>query len=193
MNGARPAYTPDVIFAFVVGLVFGAADQYLGSLRPMLVLGTWTIPVSQMSALWLIVPFLVGSRERSPRRAMVAGLVATAAGLVGYALMTASPVENVPMHRAPAAVGAWAAANLAVIVGGLVTGPLFGYLGHRWRVARSWAGVALLAGCLLFEPLARVFAGHLLAPTWIWVVESALGVALGVAFVASRRWPARTA
>ena len=102
-------------------------------------------------------------------------------------------MENVPVPRAPAAVGAWAAANLAVIVGGLATGPLFGYLGHRWRVARSWTGVALLAGCFLFEPLARAAAGHLLAPTWIWAVESALGVALGVAFVAARRWPARTA
>jgi hypothetical protein len=182
-----------MIFAAVAGLVFGMADQYLGSLRPMLVLGTWTIPVSQMSALWLLVPFLMGSRQRSPGRAAVAGLVATVFGLLGYALMTASPIETVPVHEAPHAVAAWASSNLLVIVGGLVTGPLFGYLGHQWRAARSWVSVGLLAGAFLFEPLARALAGHLLAPTWIWAAESALGLALGAAFVAARQRPSRMA
>jgi hypothetical protein len=38
------------LVAVAVGLVFGGGDQYLGSLTPILALGSWTLAVSGMSA-----------------------------------------------------------------------------------------------------------------------------------------------
>jgi hypothetical protein len=46
------------VVAFLVGLAYGAADQYLGSLHPMLTLGSWTPTAALVSAPWLLLPFL---------------------------------------------------------------------------------------------------------------------------------------
>jgi hypothetical protein len=129
-----------VIFlaAALAGLAFGAADQYLGSFRSMLALGPWAVSVSQMSAPWLLLPFAFGCTQNRARRAMLLGLVATVAALVGYLAMTVSPVENVALRAVPSGAWAWIRTNLPVIVGGLVTGPVFGLLGQRWRVERWW-------------------------------------------------------
>jgi hypothetical protein len=174
-----------VIFlaAALAGLAFGAADQYLGSLRSMLALGPWAVSVSQMSAPWLLLPFAFGCTQNRARRAMLLGLVATVAALVGYLAMTVSPVENVALRAVPSGAWAWIRTNLPVIVGGLVTGPVFGLLGQRWRVERWWPSAALVAGAFVLEPLARQVDGRLLGPAWIWPVEMALGLALAAAFL----------
>jgi hypothetical protein len=171
-----------MILAAIVGLIFGAADQYLGSLKPMVALGPWTVSVSQMSALWLLLPFLFGSKESSARRAMRAGLIATVFGLVGYLAIMLSPAEGLSASRMPSAAIAWIVSNALVIAGGLVAGPLFGWLGYRWRAYRSWASVAMVAGAFLFEPLARRLSGHLLGPLWIWGLEMVVGAGLIAAF-----------
>jgi hypothetical protein len=63
-----------------------------------------------------------------------------------------------------------------------VTGPLFGLLGQRWRVARSWISAGLVVGALCLEPLARGVAGMLNPPPVVWGVEIAIGLAVGIAF-----------
>src|SRR5205807_2575599 len=108
-------------------------------LRSMVALGPWTVSVSQMSALWLLLPFALGCTQDRPRRAMVVGLVVTVSALVGYFAMTLSPVEGVALGRVPAGILPLLRSNLVVIVGGLVSGPGFGLLGQRWRLGRSWA------------------------------------------------------
>jgi hypothetical protein len=80
------------------------------------------------------------------------------------------------------------------IVGGFVTAPVFGYLGHRWRVSRSWASAAIISGAFLLEPLARMVNGELFGPAWVWRAEVALGLGLAAGFVLAgmtRRRPAR--
>ena len=77
------------------GLVFGAGDQYLGTVHAANAMGWWTISVSVLSAPWLILPFIVGSTQRRPHRAAVAGLVVTLSALAGYFAMTLSPMEGV--------------------------------------------------------------------------------------------------
>jgi hypothetical protein len=171
------------IVAAIVGLVFGAGDQYLGSLKSMVALGPWTVSVSQMSALWLLLPFAFGCTQDRPRRAMLVGLVATVAGLVGYFAMTVSPVEGVALSDAPRAAAALLRSNLVNIFGGLVTGPAFGLLGQRWRLGRSWASAALLAGAFLLEPVVRLMAGRLLGPSWVWTAEVTVGAGLLVCFL----------
>jgi Family of unknown function (DUF6518) len=162
----------------VVGLLFGAGDQYLGSLRPMVLLGPWTVAVSQMSSLWLLLPFVAGCTQERTRRAALVGLTASASALLGYFAMTVSPIEGVPAQRIPTAAVALLASNLTWIVGGLVTGPLFGLLGQRCRIRRSWAGAAGVTGLLLFEPVVRHLSGRIVGPSWVWTVEATVGVVL---------------
>jgi len=180
--------------AAAVGFVFGAGDQYLGSLKPMVALGPWTVSVSQMSAPWLLLPFLFGRTQERPRRAALIGLIASVSGLAGYLAMMLGPAEGLEASRIPHAAIAWIVSNVVVIAGGLVTGPAFGVLGQRWRVQRSWLGPALVAGAFVLEPLARRLRGQLLGPAWVWGFEAAAGLLLLAAFAATRaRRPASAA
>jgi uncharacterized membrane protein (UPF0136 family) len=182
----RASIVPLVAYlvAVVLGLAFGAADQQLGTLTAEL--GPWTSTASQMSAPWLILPFLVGTTQERPRRAAVLGLVVTASALVGYFAMTYSPVEIHPWSFDRFTSGFVAVTtsgyNPMYILGGLVTGPLFGLLGQRWRVQRSWVSAAIVAGVLCLEPLARWTSGSLMEPGVVWAVEVASGVVVATLF-----------
>ena len=90
-----------VPLACVLALLFGGADQYIGSLSAH-PLGA---DISGLSAPWLVLPFVVGALQRTSRRAAAMGIVTT---------------------------------MLAV------TGPVFGWLGHRWRVRCARSGPAWL-------------------------------------------------
>src|SRR5574337_1247035 len=79
----------------------------------------WGADVSLLSAPWLVVPFLAGWTQRDGKRAAVLGLACTAAALVGYGLVTLSPVENAELTVQSAV--AVAGSEGRVIVGGLVT------------------------------------------------------------------------
>ena len=155
----------------------------------MVALGPWTVSVSQMSALWLLLPFVFGCTQDRPRRAMLVGLVATGSALVGYFAMTLSPVEGVALHRIPGVAVALVAGNVVWIVGGAVTGPLFGLLGQRWRARRWWVTAAVVGGALLFEPLARYLRHELIGPSWVWAAEATMGACLvaGLMFVGTAR------
>jgi hypothetical protein len=171
--------------AIIAGLGFGAVDQYLGSLRLLVWFGAWPSTVSQMSAPWLVLPFAVGCTQVRPRRAMLLGLVATESALVGYFLMTLSPFEGVPLGSFSSG---WvrltgSGLNPIYIVAGAATGALFGLLGQRWRVDRSWASALLVTGALCLEPTARALAGRLSPPTAVWDAEIAVGLMMAVAFV----------
>jgi hypothetical protein len=179
------------LVAIIAGLAFGMADQYLGSLSSRV--GGWAAAVSQMAAPWFMLPFLVGVTQERARRAMTLGVMATVAALLGYFGRTCSPVESIPFEEFPRCFITLVRApyNPVWIVGGLVTGPLFGFLGHKWRVDRLWVGPAAVTGALCFEPLARRFVGIPLGPPVVWVTEIAIGMIVGAAFafaiVTSRR------
>jgi hypothetical protein len=104
--------------------------------------------------------------------------------------MTVSPFEGVALAAAPSAFAAMAAANMTYVLSGLVTGPVYGWLGLRWRTARSPVAAALVIGALCLEPMARAAVGRRYDPAIVWQVEIALGVAAAVAFammIAARR------
>jgi hypothetical protein len=166
--------------AVIAGFAFGAADQYLGS---RVMLGVWAPTVSGMSAPWLLLPFLFGCSQVRPRRAMALGLVATLAALAGYFTLMWSPVEGVRLSYFLSHLPALLGSQWANIAGGLVTGPLFGLLGQRWRTRRSWLSAALIAGALCLEPPARWGAGRLSPPALVWGIEIAAGAALALFFV----------
>jgi hypothetical protein len=172
------------LIAGVVGFVFGAGDQYLGSL---FLLGPWTSTVSGMSAPWLVLPFAFGATQAEQRRAMLAGLTAVMCALAGYFLMTLSPLESVPLSHFPSDLIHLVPTQLAWIVGGLVTAPLFGALGQRWRTERSWMSAAALVATVCLEPLALFAVGRLSSPDLVWLIEISLGTSLAAYFARARK------
>src|SRR5437764_9237724 len=114
------------VAAVIVGLLYGAVDQYLGSLTFLVHFGRWPSTASQMSAPWLVLPFLLGCSQVRARRAALLGLVVTEAALIGYFAMTVSPLEGVPLGRLPTSAAAMLATNAVYVLGGLATGPLYG-------------------------------------------------------------------
>ena len=144
--GARPGFT--VALVLVLSAAYGAGVQYVGS-----IVHTWGPDVASLSAPWLLLAFLAGATQRDPVRAALLGLGATFAALVGYFLLTDSPLEGAQYSLAN--THGFFVSNSLVVVGGIVTGPLFGWFGQRWRTRRAIAGALIAAAAFCLEPLAR--------------------------------------
>jgi hypothetical protein len=176
-----------LVVSAVAAFAFGAADQYLGS---RISLGPWAATASGVSAPWLLVPFAAGWAQPRTRAAALAGLAAVLAALLGYFVMTVSPLEGVPAGRFAAAFAAMARSNATWIAGGLLTAPLCGELGRRWRRGRALTSALLLAGCVCFEPAVRLATGRLDPQYGVWAAELGAGLALAAYCVrAIRRRP----
>ncbi|HEV2902964.1 MAG TPA: DUF6518 family protein [Gaiellaceae bacterium] len=158
--------------AVALSFVFGGADQFLGSLSAH----PWATEVSLLSAPWLLLAFLAGCTQREPKRATLLGLACTLSALVGYGLMTLSPVENAQLTLQSAT--AFVRSQSDVIAGGVVTGPLFGWLGNRWRNDRVWLGALVIAAAFCLEPLALIPAGREIDFRAVWIAEVAVGLAM---------------
>ena len=179
--------------SLLAAAAFGAIDQYLGTVRFLVEFGRWPSTASQVSATWLLLPFLAGCTQRSARFAAAIGLVTTQVALAAYALMTVSPFEGVATAAMPNALAAMVQANVVYVACGLVTGPVYGWLGYRWRTARSPVAAALVIGALCLEPLVRGAVGQRYDPAVVWRAEVAIGVAAAVAFAAMIRSARRAA
>jgi len=164
--------------ALLLAAVFGAGDQYLGSMS----WHPWAADVSLLSAPWLVLAFAAGCTQREPLRAALLGLGCTATALLGYGLMTLSPAENA--HLTTTTVLGLVTSERPVLVGGLVTGPLFGLLGQRWRVHGAWLGALATAAVVCLEPLARAQAGDAIRFRSVWEAEIAVGIALALSVLA---------
>jgi hypothetical protein len=165
----------------VAAAAFGAADQFLGARA--WVVGPWATDASLLSAPWLLVAFAAGWTQLTPRRAAAFGFVCTIAALAGYWTMTLSPVEGAVVTLR--GVGGLLAGQSAYVVGGLVTGPLFGWLGHRWRTRRDRASALAAASAVCCEPLAHAADGAAVGLHGVWAAEVAVGLALALAAVAA--------
>lgn len=179
-----------IALALVLSAVFGAGDQYLGSLTGSghLWAAGWSSDVSLLSAPWLVLPFVVGATQRDGRRAALLGLACTYTALLGYAAMTLSPIEGA--HLTAASLRGFVVSERAVLVGGVVTGPLFGWFGQQWRTRRAIAGALVTAAALCLEPLARRASVDPIRYRAVWLAEIAAGLALAVVVLARRRAPA---
>jgi len=140
-----------VVIALAAAVAFGAVDQYLGSLY-----SPFLTAVSGMSAPWLLLPFIVGACQPNRRRAVVLGLAVSWLAVGAYVLMIVSPMEGV--HTTVREIAFTAATQWLWFLGGLVSGPLYGLLGHYWRAGRSWPVALLAALPVMLEPAARWFA-----------------------------------
>jgi Family of unknown function (DUF6518) len=175
-----------IALALVLSAAFGAGDQYLGSLTGSghVWAAGWSSDISLLSAPWVLLAFLAGATQRDPRRAALLGLACTYAALLGYGIMTLSPVENA--HVTAATVRGFLVSERLVLIGGVVTGPLFGWFGQQWRTRRALAGALVTAATLCLEPLARKVTIDPITHRDVWVAEVAIGLALAAAVVAVR-------
>lgn len=167
----------------LASLVFGGVDQYVGSFPTL----SWGASASLLSAPWLLVAFFAGWTQRDARRGAVLGLACTYCALLGYALMTLSPVEGVQLSWR--LVIGFCRSEAPVLVGGLVTGPLFGWFGHRWHVARAWIGALLTATAFCLEPLVvGAVRPYLITSALVRRIEVMVGIGMiGYVVVAAAR------
>jgi hypothetical protein len=90
--------------------------------------------------------------------------------------------------------------NSPVVLGGIVTGPLFGWFGQQWRTRRAIAGALVVGAAFCLEPLARRAAVrpiHMLGRGYavtnpidshsVVLAEIAIGIALAAAVLVRRR------
>ena len=153
---ARPGSVAPAIIALTAAVAFGAVDQYLPVAIPMsshLSAYLFAVEVSGMSAPWLLLPFLAGAWQGGQRRAALVGLAATWLAVLAYVLMIVSPMEGV--HLTLRTFAFTLASQWPWFAGGLIAGPLYGWLGHRWRAGRHPAAALLAALPILLEPAAR--------------------------------------
>jgi hypothetical protein len=73
-----------------------------------------------------------------------------------------------------------------VFIGGIVTGPLFGWFGQQWRTRRAIAGALVTAAALCLEPLARRISVNPIRYRDVWLAEVAAGLALATAALVRR-------
>ena len=115
---------------------FGAADQWLGTSHLPGGYSPVASTVSGLSAPWLLLAFCFGCTQVRPRPAALIGLSATMAALAGYFAMMWSPAEGA--HLTLAAMAHLVISSQARnVVGGLITGPVYGWLGQYWRARKS--------------------------------------------------------
>jgi hypothetical protein len=170
-----------IALAIALAAAFGASDQYLGSLPGAHVWAAhvpWLTDVSLLSAPWLFLAFLAGCTQRKPTRAALLGFACTISALIGYGLMTLSPIEGAHLTLRSIAGFVWSSDR--VLAGGLVSGPLFGWLGYRWGSMHLRFGALVMAAAFCFEPLARVAAGQAIRFHGVWVAEVTVGIAMAL-------------
>jgi uncharacterized protein DUF6518 len=168
-----------IVLAVVLAALFGAGDQYLGSFA----MHPWMADISLLSAPWLAVAFLAGCTQRDPKRAALLGLACTFSAWVGYGAMALSPMEGAEMSG-PAVLG-FIRSQTSVIIGGIVTGPVFGWFGHQWRADRAWLGALATAAAFCLEPLARNLYGLPIGSSTVLLAEVAVGIVMA-AYIGAR-------
>jgi hypothetical protein len=171
------------LLPILLGAAFGAADQYLGSRG--FVLGSWATDASLLSAPWLLVAFFAGWSQPTAKQAMTIGFLATLAALVGYWAMTLSPIEGASVTIT--GIRGLVIGQSGYLVGGVVTGPLFGWLGNRWRTRRDWPSALVAALAVCCEPPAHALAGTAVHFQGVWAAEVVVGAAMALYVVAERR------
>jgi hypothetical protein len=163
LNAAVMRQSLAVLVALTAAFLFGAFDQWIGAHNNMF----WTQVSLDLSALWLVVPFIAGFMMSNQRKAVVMGFCTTCLSLLAFVLMIISPMEGTHFGPAPAHLhGSWNQMSFGLLFHTLlsqgqwfafavVAGPAFGLLGYRWRTVRYWAYALPVSLALVLEPPAR--------------------------------------
>ena len=182
MIAVKRARSTPLLF-LLLGLMFGVtAALFKGEDW-----GVRTI-VGNLSAPWLVLPFVAGWSRRSFAAAAALGAATSVLSVVGFYVCYALVFSLVNSHTV--------STDVAVLVGGLVTGPVCGALGYWWRARRSLAAGLAVGAAFLVEPLAQLALGRVgqvpvghtsvLAHPLVFALEALIGFAVCGWFVAAR-------
>lgn len=143
--------------------------------------------LGNMSAPWVLVPFIAGLRVRSLWRGALLGVATTLFALLGFYIAEAAILDLGPHPW-------WVDVQLTVKWNlydswGIVSGLLYGALGALWSARRSAVAGAAVGLTFVAEPaiaflLSRggIWDAGLLRYTWLWGAEIITGaVAIGYA------------
>jgi Family of unknown function (DUF6518) len=155
--------------------------------------------VGDISATWVLLPFLAGTLFASRRGAFSAAIVgasSTVLALIVYAMMRAILYPHAGGdHGVPAILG-----NRWLLMG-LGGGAVLGIVGARLATGRHWNVVAAVSASLLvLEPLARMLwalnrgenVRALLPSPSVWATEVGCGCLIVLVFVLARAITSRT-
>ena len=171
-----------VAFGVVMAVVKGQADDARNA-------------AGNMSAPWIVVPFLAGARFARPWHGLVAGVAATLAAFAGFYVAEAVVLDLGPhpwyvdLRLAAGTVNVYERA-------GVLSGALYGALGTLWATGRLRAAALAVGSAFVVEPLIvlALWRGNLwggpgiLRYPGLWVTEVVVGVVLAAALY--RRRPA---
>jgi hypothetical protein len=142
--------------------------------------------IGNISAVWLLLPFLAGATAGSRRviTGALCGLAATLAALAGF-YFAESFVLDLGPH--PWLTDLSLTMGIVVYYGerALVTGPIFGALGFWWQRRRSLMAAGILAASFVLEPAAWWLYGMHIGggaaypvPGYpvVWLAEIAIGI-----------------
>lgn len=68
-----------------------------------------------------------------------------------------------------------------------LTGPLFGWLGYRWRTRRDWRSALAAALVVCCEPLAHAAVGTSVSFNGVWAAEVIAGLVMALYVIATTR------
>lgn len=181
-----------LVLGFAFGLVMAAIKGQDAGVRDA---------VGNMSAPWVLLPFLAGTRSSRILHSALAGVAITLAAFFGFYLAEAAILDLGPLP--------WYT-DLRLTLGsghvyevwGVASGLVYGALGGLWRVRSLAAAPIALGLAFICEPAAVLAVertgfwggGGLLDYRWLWITEVTIGLAITcVVFrgARSRQGPAR--
>jgi DNA-binding beta-propeller fold protein YncE len=139
----------------VAAAVFGVVEQRAVAGYPAFVTA-----LGEMSAPWLVLPFLAGASRASRGGVPALGFAVALAAVGGFLAATGDPTGD--KHDPAGTLTGGAGYVFLVVVdhlpwflGAVVSGPLYALLGHRWRVTRSWPLALTATAPVMLEPVLR--------------------------------------
>lgn len=147
--------------------------------------------LGNLSAPWVLIPFLAGARSRNVWRGAVFGVAVTLAAFLGFYLAEAAILDLGP-HPWYVDVQLTVRWNVYE-TWGIASGVLYGALGALWSSRRSPAAATAVGLAFVAEPLVvlllrddGIWGGELLRYSWLWSGEVLVGLA-AIAYSLHRR------
>lgn len=164
MTGGRAS---TVLVSAVLAVAFGVVDGVLWSGE-----NSTAFWLDNISSCYLLLAFLAGwaitARQAPVWTGPICGLMVTVSALAGF--------YGWQMHHLSLSTSGVQTGLLRYGAGGVVSGPVFGFLGALWARRRAWYAIATVGVAFLVEPLAwKVHDGFQLMPADVQSVEFTVG------------------
>ncbi|MDX6451807.1 MAG: hypothetical protein QOH16_1856 [Gaiellaceae bacterium] len=139
--------------------------------------------LGNLSAPWIVIPFLAATRYRSVWRATLVGVATTLAALLGFYVAEAA-ILDLGAHPWYIDLKLTAGSVNIYEKSGVFSGALYGALGGLWATRRSVLAAATVGLAFLGEPAITFVisrgglwgGGGLLDYAWMWVGEIVVGL-----------------